>query len=67
MEKEALDHGGGEGDEEAGGADVEVDHEAQPSVVDLHRVGGDAEEEGEGEHQEQCHHQELHDEELAIL
>ena len=65
-EEQPLEQEGGQGDEDAGGADVEVDHESQPGVVALHRVGGEAEEEGEGEHQEQRHHQELH-EVLATL
>ena len=58
--EQCLEEEGAEGDEDAGGADVEVGHETQPGVVTLHRVGGDAEEEGEGEHQEKRHHQELH-------
>ena len=70
-EEQSLEQEGAQGDEDAGGADVEVDHEAQPGVVGLHRVGGEAEEEGEGEHQEERHHQDLlatlHQELLGLL
>ena len=59
---------GGQADEDAAGDDVEVDDEAQPGVVlSLHRVGGEAEEEGDGKQQQHRRHQELHDEELVIL
>ena len=70
-EEQSLEQEGAQGDEDTGGADVEVDHEAQPGVVGLHRVGGEAEEEGEGEHQEERHHQDLlatlHQELLGLL
>ena len=59
---------GGQADEDAAGDDVEVDDEAQPGVVlSLHRVGGEAEEQGDGKQQQHRRHQELHDEELVIL
>ena len=62
-----LDQEGGQADEGAAGDDVEVDDEAQPGVVlSLHRVGGEAEEEGDGKQQQHRRHQELH-EELVIL
>ena len=65
-EEQSLEEEGTQGDDDAGGADVEVEHKTQPGAVALHRVGDKAEEKGEGEHQEERHHQELH-EELAIL
>ena len=48
------------GDEDAGGADVEVGNKTQSGVIALHSVSGEAEEEGDGDHQEERHHQELH-------
>ena len=59
-EEKSLEQEGGQGEEDACGADVEVENEPQPGVVALHSVGGEAEEEGEGEHQEERHRQDLH-------
>ena len=63
-EEQHLEQEGTHGDEDAGGADVEVENKTQPGVVGV--VGGEAEEEGDGEHQEERHHQELHQQHAVL-
>ena len=60
-EEQPLEQEGPEGDDDAGGVDVEVGDEAQ------HRVGGGGEEEGEGEHQEERQHQQLQEQPDFLL
>ena len=52
-QEQSLEQDGGQGDEDAGGADVEVGNETQPGVIALHSVSGKAEEEGDGDHHQE--------------
>ena len=54
-EEQSLEQEGGQDNEDACGADVEVGNETQPGVIALHSVSGEAEEEGEGDRQEERH------------
>ena len=53
-QEQSLEQDGGQGDEDAGGADVEVGNETQPGVIALHSVSGKAEEEGDGDHHQEA-------------
>ena len=53
-QEQSLEQDGGQGDEDAGGADEEVGNETQPGVIALHSISGKAEEEGDGDHHQEA-------------